>query len=77
MQPVVLSPVNKAFAILQVPQQPRETPQAFAARQATVECQRNVASGSLAPNDTMSTEEGSAFTVDFVHRLSHGAGPQW
>ena len=69
-QPVVLSPVNKVFTILQAPQQPEEIPQACTARQAAIEHQQNVASGVIAPNDTVSTKEGSAFTVDSMHRLS-------
>ena len=65
----MLSPVNKVFTILQAPQQSGETPQAFAARWATVECQRDVASGAI-------SQEGSAFTVDLVHGLCCTAGLQ-
>ena len=61
--------MNRAFTILQVPQQPRKTLQVFAARLAAVECQRNVASGVIALNDAMSNEEGSTFMVDPTCRL--------
>ena len=73
---MALSPVNKVFTILQAPQQSREMPQAFAARQAAVACQRDVVSGAIAPNNAISTEEGSAFMVDPVCRLCHSTGPQ-
>ena len=76
LQPAVLSPVNEAFTILQALQQPSKTPQTFAARRAAVACQMDVALGVLAPNEAVSTEEGSAFTVDPEHGLSHPAGPQ-
>ena len=55
--------------MLQAPQQPGETPQVFAARQAAVAHYRDVVSGAIAPNDAMSTEEGSTFMVDPAHGL--------
>ena len=76
LQSVVLSLVNKAFTILQASQQPSKTPQAFAARRATVVCQIDVASEAIAPNEAISTKEGAAFTVDPEHSLGCPAGLQ-
>ena len=76
-QPAVLSLVNKVFTILQALPQPGEMPQAFAARRAAVVCKMDVASGAIAPNEAIFTEEGSAFTVDPRCRLGCPAGLQW